>query len=69
MNVEQAIEILKKRQGELTLRQFAQVLGVSASYLSDIYLGRRQIGRKVLREIGMDKVVTVDVDYRKARAK
>jgi transcriptional regulator with XRE-family HTH domain len=69
MNREQAIEILKKKQNDMSLRQFAQELKVSPSYLSDIYLGRRQIGRKILRAIGMDKTVTVTVDYTKARSK
>ena len=66
MTAEQAIKILKKEQGDLTLRQFAQKLEVSPAYLSDIYNGHRQIGRKVLRAVGMDKTVTVRVVYRKA---
>jgi transcriptional regulator with XRE-family HTH domain len=68
MNAEQAIAVLKKEQGDLSLRQFAQQLKVSPSYLSDIYLGKRQIGRKVLKAIGMTKDVTVNVVYKKSQS-
>ena len=65
MKHEDVVKILKKEQGDLTLRQFAQKLGVSAGYLADIYNHKKQIGRKVLRQFGMDKIVTVDVEYKK----
>jgi len=63
MDQTQALNVLKKHQGDISLRQFALKLGVSPSYLSDIYSGKRQIGRKVLREVGMVKTVTVSVSY------
>jgi transcriptional regulator with XRE-family HTH domain len=57
------VEVLKKKQGELSLRQFAQKLGLSAAYLSDVYRGNRQAGRRLLKLTGMHKIVTVKVDY------
>lgn len=68
MTHEEAVGVLKKKQGELSLRQFAQSLDVSAAYLSDIYRGNRQIGRKILRQAGLAKVVTVTVVYSSMKA-
>ena len=68
MKHEEAVAVLKKKQGDLALRQFAQTLDVSAAYLSDIYRGNRQIGRKILRQAGMAKTVTVLVDYQRVKA-
>jgi hypothetical protein len=63
MDQTEAVAVLKEKQGELSLRQFALKLKVSASYLSDIYLGKRQIGRAVLKQVGMAKTVVVCVTY------
>lgn len=42
------IEAMKEIQGERSLREFADDLGISHSTLSMIYSGQRGIGRKVL---------------------
>jgi len=46
---------LRKKQGSLTLRQFAVKLGVSAAYISDVYRKNRQPGRKLLKVLGFEK--------------
>ena len=50
---EAVIERLKVAQGERSLRQFAIEIGVSAAYLSDIYLGKRSPGNKILKHLGI----------------
>jgi len=66
MTAKQVIRELKTRQGERSLRQFARELGISAAYLSDVYLGRREPGPKVLQSLGLSKRVGRKVDYLKA---
>lgn len=51
--VEDVIGMLKKKQGERSLRQFAIELGISAAYLSDIYRCNRRPGKAVLRQLGL----------------
>ena len=60
----EVVELLKAEQGDRSLRQFAEQLGISASYLSDIYLGKRSPGPAVLEVIGMEKVTT-ETSYQK----
>jgi transcriptional regulator with XRE-family HTH domain len=51
------IRFLKKEQGKRSLRTFAKDIGVSVSYLSDLYLGRRDPGPAILERFGMWKEV------------
>jgi DNA-binding transcriptional regulator YiaG len=51
----EVVKMLKKQQGERSLRQFASDLGISAPYLSDIYHGRRRPGKAVLSQLGLVK--------------
>lgn len=67
MTHEEVVQLLKSKQGELSLRQFASKLKVSPSYLSDIYRGQRQVGRAILRQVGLQKNVVVDVSYSRAQ--
>lgn len=60
---EEVIELLKKRQGERSLRQFASEENVSAAYISDIYCGRRAPGAKILAILGLKRRVTVKTEY------
>jgi transcriptional regulator with XRE-family HTH domain len=62
MKTKRVIRELKARQGQRSLRQFARELGISAAYLSDIYLGRRGPGPKVLRPLGLGKRVDRKAD-------
>lgn len=61
---EQLIERLKQMQGERSLREFADMLGVSAPYLSDVYRGNRSIGKKLCRKLGITKTREFITTYR-----
>lgn len=50
---DEVLEILRKRQGEGTQNELADDLGVSSAYLSDVFLGRRDVGVKILEALGM----------------
>ncbi len=54
---------LKEKQGDRSLREFADELELSAAYLSDVYLGRRGIGPKLLKALGLTKDEQVTVTY------
>ena len=45
--------MLRERQGEQTLTQFASSLGCSASYISSVYSGTRSPGPKILNALGV----------------
>ena len=49
------IQMLQKIQGKRTQKEFAESLGVSQQYICDLYAGKRQIGDKVLRALGMTR--------------
>ena len=63
MGIEDFIHLMRKRQGTRSLREYASSLGVSAAYLSDIYLGNPAPGPKIATALGYTcaktKVVTV----------
>ena len=46
-------------------RILAKELGVSEAYLSDVINGRRDSGRKLLKALGLERVV----DYRPTRSR
>ncbi len=48
MNVQELLSLMKRLQGDREGREFAQELGISESYLSDIYNRRREPGPSVL---------------------
>lgn len=54
---EDVLEMLKRKQGKTSLRQFAIELGISAPYLSDIYKGQRLPGPAVLEKLGLVRKV------------
>lgn len=60
---EDVVKVMKFKQGDLSLRQFALQVGCSAAYLSDIYSGNRAPATKVLDYLGMEKRKTVKVEY------
>lgn len=47
----------------MTLRQFAEELGVTFGYISDIYNNRRSPGPKILKRFGIGKKRRVIVEY------
>ena len=61
MTVPQKLRQWAKQRG--SQRALARELGVSEAYLSDIINGRRDPGRKILKALGLERVV----DYRPAR--
>ena len=70
MGVDEFIKLMKSRQGNRSLREFARALNVSAAYLSDIYLGNRLPGPAIASAMGYScaktKVVTVKFTRKKA---
>jgi hypothetical protein len=70
MGTEDFIKLMRTKQGNRSLREFARSLNVSAAYLSDIYLGNRLPGPAVANPLGYNcaktKVVTVVFTRRRA---
>jgi len=62
---EDIIRLLQQKQGDRSLRSFAADMGCSASYLSDIYLGRREPGPKITAFLGFERRTTVQTTYEK----
>ena len=48
---------MRKRQGERTAKEFAEELGISPQYLSDIYCGNRELGPAVLEALKLQRNV------------
>lgn len=55
MNPQQAI---LKRLKTMSQKSLANELGVSEAYLSDVINGRRDAGDKLLKPLGIERVVT-----------
>lgn len=49
------------------MRSFATELKVSAAYLSDVFLGKRDLGPKILKPMGLRKITERTVSYEKVR--
>jgi transcriptional regulator with XRE-family HTH domain len=56
------LKFLKQKQGEQSDRKFAQQLGVSPSYLSDVYNGRTVPGESITAAINAQRSVVFHVD-------
>jgi hypothetical protein len=55
---DELIGLMKRRQGKRTSKEYASELGISASYLCEIYLGRRNPGDAILAKFGLtDRVI------------
>lgn len=67
MDTLSVIQRLKAKQGKMSLRAFAELVGCSAAYLSDIYLGRRTPGPKILDFLGLTVERHVVREYRARR--
>jgi hypothetical protein len=66
MRTENVVLLLKKRQGDSSLRALARTIDCSPAYLSDIYKGKRSPGPKILKFLGLVKTVQFKVQYEKA---
>lgn len=53
---EEVIKKLKEDQGTRSLREYAPMLGYSASYLNDVYSGRREPSSKLLDHLNLERV-------------
>lgn len=58
MHTQDVIGILKARQGTMSLRELANQAKVSASYLSDLFAGKREPGPKIMKYLGLRKIRT-----------
>jgi len=67
MNRAQVVELLRRMQAGRSLREFAENIGVSAGYLSDIYCGNRAPGPSILAILGIEKTTTVEYERAKRR--
>lgn len=50
---DQVIELLRKKQGERSAKELAEELDITPQYLSDVFLGRREIGPSILAPLGL----------------
>jgi hypothetical protein len=57
MTKDAVIRLLKQKQGDRSLREFAREVGVTAAYLSDIYQGRREPGPAIQRYLGVRREI------------
>lgn len=64
MTLEQFLQWLRGRQGDMTQAQFALKLGISPQFLNDVYLRRREPGAKLLSALGLRKRVFYEEDLR-----
>ncbi len=61
------VEMLKKEQGERSLRTYAKEIGCSATYLSKTYRGERPPGPMLLDRFGLEEKKVTTVTYVKRR--
>lgn len=61
LDLDEFLKLLKSKQGDQLAKQFAQDLNVSASYLSDVYNGRREPGSKILKAVSASRRAVYDV--------
>jgi transcriptional regulator with XRE-family HTH domain len=59
---------LRKQISKASLRKVAIEIGISAPYLSDVMRGNRLPGPKVLKYLGLRRVITKQVQYLKDRS-
>jgi len=52
---DELIALMKKQQGERSSKEFAAELGVSGSFLCDIYKGKRDPGPQILKSLGLTR--------------
>lgn len=50
------LKLMRKAQGDLSLRSWAASIGISVAYLSDVYRGKREPGPGILARLGLEKV-------------
>lgn len=58
IEVRRLVKVGIKRAG--SLRKYAKEMGINASYVSDMVNGRRNPGPKLLKPLGLKRVVVVE---------
>jgi hypothetical protein len=64
----QVVDLLKKRQGNKSLRELGLELGLSAAYLSDVFRGNREPGPALLTLLGVERTKTTETTYTKVKS-
>lgn len=54
MGTKEVLKLLRQRQGERTQAELADELGVSQSFITDLFKGRREPGEKLLKALGLN---------------
>jgi transcriptional regulator with XRE-family HTH domain len=60
---DEVLRRLREKQGERSMRKFAILLGISVSYLSEIYKKTRNPNPAVLKALGIGKERTITTTY------
>lgn len=55
--------VIRKRQGKQSLREFAKGLGMSAAYLSDVLRGNRDPGPRLLEFLRLERTKITTITY------
>jgi transcriptional regulator with XRE-family HTH domain len=63
MTEKDVIDLIREAQGDRSLRVFAEEVGVSAAYISDVFTGRRRPGEKILKHFKVGKTRRIIVKY------
>ena len=69
---EQVNQLIRREIGQNSLRSLAKKWEVSAPYISDVLLGRREAGPKILSRLGLKRTRSVTIVYtygKRGRAK
>jgi transcriptional regulator with XRE-family HTH domain len=53
----QVLDFLRKRQGNRSSKELAEELGISASYLSEVFSGKREPGPSVIAKLGLERKI------------
>lgn len=69
LDKQQVIDLIRKEQGKMSLREYAQSIEISAAYLSDVLRGNRAPGKKIYEHFGLNREKTVTVTYTFTKAK
>lgn len=67
MRIVDPLSLLREQIAKASLRKLALQIGCSAAYLSDVMRGNRLPGPKVLKYLGLRKIVTKTVQYVRER--
>jgi predicted transcriptional regulator len=59
----EVVALMRAEQGDMTLREYAKILHVTAAALSDIYNERRNPGPKILKRLKICRKRVYIVEY------